>query len=232
MTQMVSPLAVPTSSSLGDVPFSQPIAFDIEQLCDGLEQRGFVHLNGLFSDELLSALHGEIALLDENYALQRAGIGRGSDHLLEKTIRTDKIHWLMGDTLAQCQFQKKLEELRIAINRRLMLGLFASESMYAVYREGDFYKKHLDSFKGEKNRILSMVLYLNPIWEAQWGGLLDVYADEQALMPFAHVAPHFGDMVLFLSEDIPHEVTPTTVNRYSIATWFRCNHENPLLQVL
>lgn len=212
-----------------NVPVLQPYSFDIERVCDQLEQQGFAHTNNLLSEELLKALYGEIKQLDENYALQSAGIGRGEDHLVNKAVRSDKIHWIEGDTFAQCQFQEKLEQIRIDINYRLMLGLFESESNFAVYRKGDFYQKHLDSFKGQKNRILSMVIYLNPEWSESDGGLLNIYKHEESETPFMCVVPTWGTAVLFLSEDVPHEVTPAYKNRYSIATWFRCNCDNLLL---
>lgn len=212
------------SKAIGKAVLSQPSDFNIDHVCSQLESTGFTHMVKLFPDSLLKALHKEIKDMDENRKLQSAGIGRGNEHTLKKTVRSDKIHWIDGSTLAQCQLNEKLEELRIDINRRLMLGLFDVESHFAVYRNGDFYKKHLDSFKGQKNRILSMVIYLNPKWQESNGGLLNVFTDEC----FLSVVPNWGNAVMFLSENIPHEVTATKRNRYSIATWFRCNSENPL----
>ncbi|HDX9011350.1 TPA: 2OG-Fe(II) oxygenase, partial [Aeromonas dhakensis] len=44
--------------------------------------------------------------------------------------------------------------------------------------------------------------------------------DEQFLMD---VSPRGGRLVLFLSEEFPHEVLPANQERYSIAGWFRVN---------
>ena len=208
---------------------SQPSKFDINLVCDQIFQNGFSHISELFPQELLVCLHKEIEQLDKNYKLQLAGIGRGDDHTIHKTIRSDKIKWIDGETLAQVQLQERLEQLRLEINKRLMLGLFDSESNFAVYRDGDFYKRHFDSFLGDKNRILSMVIYLNPEWELSNGGLLKVYTDDNSVDPFAEIMPVWGNVVMFLSEKIPHEVTPAKRTRYSIATWFRCNNLNPLV---
>ena len=74
-------------------------------------------------------------------------------------------------------------------------------------RLGAFYKKHLDAFKGTNSRILSTVLYLNPGWLAGDGGELVLYhpvSDEVLEV----VTPDFGKMVIFLSEEFPHEVLP------------------------
>ena len=40
------------------------------------------------------------------------------------------------------------------------------------------------------------------------------------------VCPAAGTMVIFLSEEFPHEVLPATQDRYSIAGWFRINSSN------
>jgi SM-20-related protein len=38
------------------------------------------------------------------------------------------------------------------------------------------------------------------------------------------VLPSFGTIVVFLSEEFPHEVLPAKRDRYSIAGWFRLNN--------
>ena len=37
------------------------------------------------------------------------------------------------------------------------------------------------------------------------------------------VTPNFGTIVVFLSEEFPHEVLPALRDRYAIAGWFRLN---------
>ncbi len=102
-----------------------------------------------------------------------------------------------------------------------MLGLFDFEAHFAVYNKGDFYKKHLDSFKGEKNRLISMVIYLNKDWQEADGGILNVYQDIDDEKPLISVLPKWGNVILFLSEELAHEVTISNKTRYSIANWFR-----------
>jgi SM-20-related protein len=117
--------------------------------------------------------------------------------------------------------------MRVAINRRLLLGLFDSESHYANYQPGDFYKKHIDAFKGRSNRVLTIVYYLNEQWLPQDGGALKIYSaidgDDRGRSVIESVLPQFGKMVIFLSEKFPHEVEVTQQSRYSIATWYRIN---------
>ncbi|MCH2546483.1 MAG: 2OG-Fe(II) oxygenase [Alphaproteobacteria bacterium] len=125
-----------------------------------------------------------------------------------------------------------MEILRCELNKRLMLGMFFFEAHFAHYPKGAYYKRHCDSFRGAKNRIISTVLYLNSDWKKENGGLLAMYRDEDATEPFATITPHIGNFVLFLSEGIPHEVLTAHAPRASIAGWFRCNDKTqaPALQ--
>jgi len=101
----------------------------------------------------------------------------------------------------------------------LFLGLFSFESHFAHYPPGAFYKTHLDAFKGESNRILSVVTYLNSGWLPDDGGEMVLYTETDSLS----VTPALSTLAIFLSEDFPHEVLPTQRDRYSIAGWFRLN---------
>lgn len=47
-----------------------------------------------------------------------------------------------------------MDGLRQQLNRALYLGLNNYEAHYAAYQAGGFYKKHLDLFKGKRNRIV------------------------------------------------------------------------------
>ena len=65
-------------------------------------------------------------------------------------IRRDEICWIDGSTAAGAAWLQWTAELMQLLNRRLFLGLFSFESHYAHYRAGDFYKVHLDAFRGQK----------------------------------------------------------------------------------
>ena len=83
-----------------------------------------------------------------------------------------------------------------------------------------------EPFKGESNRILSLVVYLNPDWTADDQGELVLYRDEDDSQGIK-VTPTFGTVVAFLSEEFPHEVLPANRDRYSIAGWYRLNTSQP-----
>lgn len=151
-----------------------------------------------------------------------AGIGRGITHTINKRIRTDAISWIDNSTEAGIAWINWATDLQAFLNARLFLGLFSFESHFARYTKGDYYQRHQDAFSGQNNRILSVVLYLNEQWlEADAGELLLFVGGENGSI--IKVAPAFGTLVAFLSEDFPHEVVMTNAERFSIAGWFRAN---------
>ncbi|MBN7824925.1 2OG-Fe(II) oxygenase [Bowmanella dokdonensis] len=172
--------------------------------------------------QLAQALLEEVTAFNEQQ-FQQAAIGREQQQQQNPFVRTDAIRWLSQQSSAQAQFLCLMEQLRVELNRRLFMGLFDYECHFAHYAPGDFYKKHLDAFKGKTNRILSTVLYLNPGWTADDGGELLMYEKDDK-QPFLKLTPLFGQMVIFLSERFPHEVLAAKRDRYSIAGWFRVNN--------
>jgi SM-20-related protein len=130
------------------------------------------------------------------------------------------MRWLHPDDPAEAAYLAWMEQLRQGLNRRLFLGLFDYEAHFAVYSAGAFYRKHLDAFQGETNRVLSTVFYLNPHCLPDDGGELLIHAPVgDALLET--VTPEFGTMAIFLSAIFPHEVAVTRRKRCSIAGWFR-----------
>ena len=165
-------------------------------------------------------------LPSENF--KRAGIGRAKEHTINDFIRTDEICWITGNSHAGNAWIKWAGALQSYLNKRLFLGLFSFESHFSHYAKGDFYKKHKDAFKGEDNRVLSVVVYLNPNWSADDGGELVIYPAQSSSSVIVDnskitVTPNFGTIVVFLSEEFPHEVLPALRDRYAIAGWFRLN---------
>lgn len=194
----------------------------IGQLLDALVEKGWFEWPHAVSDDLCHQLLAEAEYHDQQGNLQTAGIGRGDIHQLNQSIRRDRIMWLDGSSAAQQTYLKQMAELQYQLNRALFLGLLEYESHFAIYKADDFYKKHLDSFRGRANRMVTTVLYLNPDWQADWGGELVVY-NEDSSAQLTTVTPEIGKMMIFMSEQIPHEVLATQQPRVSIAGWFRCN---------
>ncbi|HMU67130.1 MAG TPA: 2OG-Fe(II) oxygenase, partial [Cellvibrionaceae bacterium] len=161
--------------------------------------------------------------LRQNY--RPAQIGRSQSARLEQSVRSDKILWLDNlENPAVNEYLQAMEAIRQEVNRRCFLGLFDYECHFARFEAGDFYKTHLDAFADEHNprgnRKLSSVFYLNQHWHPVDGGELVIYAPNSG-EEIARVLPELGTLVLFWSEEFPHEVLPARRARQSLTGWFR-----------
>jgi SM-20-related protein len=175
---------------------------------------------------LAAALKTRMAELEEAEALTPAGIGREDQNRIAEDIRRDRTFWLDPAHSTDREYTGLMENLRLCLNRDLFLGLFEYEAHYAMYPAGGFYKKHIDALKGGKNRIVSTVCYLNEEWREKDGGMLTLFDRDDHSRVVNVVLPEEGSIAVFLSEDIPHEVTPANRVRRSIAGWFRCNNSS------
>lgn len=192
-----------------------------ERICRDLVADGF----SICRNALPPGLSESLAIQANSYheqAFDPAGIGRGQQFEKNAQVRNDQILWIEGDSPVGQKWLDWTSALQSYINRRLFLGLFSFESHFAHYPPGSFYKRHMDAFKGQSNRILTLVTYLNHNWQEQDGGALKLYrcADDQRGIT---ILPDFGTLVVFLSEDFPHEVLTTHRDRFSVAGWFRLN---------
>lgn len=192
-------------------------------LVDALVEQGWYVGRGIIDLGLCEALNSEVLHRAAYNGLDDAGIGRGQQHLLRKDIRGDAIHWLDRESAAQRRYLNAMRELQQALNQALFLGLFEYEAHFAHYPPGAFYQRHLDSFRGRANRVISTVGYLTPNWPSDGGGEMVIYHPDNPSQEVARVLPEAGTFACFLSETIPHEVLPTRCSRTSIAGWFRRN---------
>ena len=199
-----------------DASNSEDISFSI--IADALIEKGFcVQPNALPAHLATTLADHAVSMSSEQY--HRAGIGRAHQHMTNRFVRSDEVCWIEGESNAGQQWLDWTEKLRVYLNRRLFLGLFSFESHFAHYPPGAFYKRHVDAFKGESNRILTVVTYLNSGWMPNDGGEMVLYTETDSIK----VTPALGTLAIFLSEEFPHEVLPTHRDRYSIAGWYRLN---------
>jgi SM-20-related protein len=197
-----------------------------ERIATALERDGYVILPEALPVGIADGLFLDLQSLgDEDF--QRGGVGRQDNYQLNRLVRTDRICWLEGKSPVVRDFLDWIEVLRRELNRRLFLGLFDYECHYATYPVGAYYKMHVDAFKGQSNRVLSTVFYLNPVWNSDDGGELFIYAEDGTRI-LEKIAPEYGKLVIFLSELFPHEVVAARRERYSIAGWFRVNNSSAM----
>lgn len=208
----------------GDFDGEDPL---FSQIVDDLRRKAWSVIPNALPVTLATHLHQRVLSLEaEQFA--RAGIGRSNNYTLNSFVRRDEIRWIEGCSAAEQDWLDWANRLRLFLNRRLFLGLFSFESHFSHYPPGAFYKKHMDAFKGNprqdtSNRVLSVVTYFNPGWLPEDGGELALF-DEHQVEPFLIVTPAFATLVVFLSEEVPHEVRPAKRDRYSIAGWYRVNN--------
>jgi SM-20-related protein len=173
--------------------------------------------------DAIAALAAELDARRAAGRFRPAGIGTGMALQLRPDVRNDQVHWLgeRPETVAQRAYFSILEDLRLAINRHLYLGLFGFEGHMALYPVGSFYRKHLDQFRGAAHRKVSVILYLNPDWAPGDGGELRLYLEPSGEGAYQDIAPCGGALACFLSDRFHHEVLPTRVERRSLTGWFR-----------
>lgn len=193
-----------------------------DRLVDGLAGPGWAIVPDFFTRDLMRSLREDLAAMQVQSGLRPAGTGRGGDGTQNGQVRTDSTLWLDGSTDAQRAYLGRMEDLRLTLNRALMAGLFDYECHYALYAAGGFYRRHVDSLQGARNRIISCVTYLTPDWVDGDAGHLVLY-DPQTAAEIARTLPLEATLAVFMSETIPHEVLPPARERASIAGWFRCN---------
>jgi SM-20-related protein len=192
-----------------------------ESVVTDLVEKGFsIQENGLPQFVVDALIMCQNTLNSREY--KTAGIGRADDFQHAKSVRGDQICWITGSSEEGALWLSWCEAMQQYVNRSLFMGLFSFESHFACYEPGKFYKRHVDAFRGQSNRVLSLVAYLNDEWQQSEGGELVLYRDELDNKGIS-ILPKKGTFVVFLSEQFPHEVLPATRARHSVAGWFRVN---------
>lgn len=188
-----------------------------ESIADGLADNGFAVVDQFLSQQEVD----DILFVDEfkgsGAGFKKAGIGKINTAQINEAIRGDHIHWVEKTTAPPSVkiFLDRMESLTDFINKALFLSLKDFEVHYTVYPAGSYYKRHLDQFKNDDHRKLSVICYLNNYWKEEHGGQLRMYLQGQSLDIF----PIAGRLVCFRSDQIEHEVLPATRERLSVTGW-------------
>jgi SM-20-related protein len=196
----------------------------VEEIINGIEQHGWAALAGCLDAGDSLRLSKECEEACENGDFRRAGVGRGGNLEIREDIRRDQVLWLQPGEFSVEQeiYLARLEALRLALNQRFFLGLFEFEGHFAIYPEGAFYKAHLDRHAGTTDRIITVILYLNPDWQVGDGGELKLWTTVgEKSGEFELIEPRMGTLVCFMAGDFWHEVLPAKKTRMSITGWFR-----------
>jgi SM-20-related protein len=173
---------------------------------------------GLVGEPTLASLRNEALRKDTDGELGVAHVGNGAGRA-GVAVRGDRTAWLeeTSASVAENVFRALIEELRLAINGSLLLGLWRYDGHYAIYATGASYALHKDRFADDDLRVVSCVLYLNDDWRAPEGGALRLHLGDET----RDVLPIGGTMVAFLSDAFPHEVLAATRPRIALTGWFK-----------
>lgn len=186
-------------------------------LVDEIASDGFSIVDDFLSQEEIDS----ILELDEFkkglLQFKKAGIGNSGNKQINEGIRGDYIQWIDRETAPGplLNYLSKLKVLISAVNQGLFLSLKDYEVHLTNYPTGSYYKRHLDQFKKDDHRKLSVICYLNKDWKEEEGGQLRIYHSNREL----DVLPTAGRLVCFRSDLLEHEVLPAIRPRMSLTGW-------------
>ncbi|HRJ29364.1 MAG TPA: 2OG-Fe(II) oxygenase [Cyclobacteriaceae bacterium] len=189
---------------------------DFEVIADGLAEQGYAVVDQFLSQHEVEAIL-QVKEFNDNRLFKKAGIGNSQSVQIQEGIRGDYIQWLDKSTAKTPikVYLDKLDALTRFLNQALFLSLKDFEVHIARYPVGTFYKRHLDQFKQDDHRKLSVICYLNTNWKEEHGGQLRMYLPEGP----KDIYPLAGRLVCFRSDQLEHEVLPAIRERVSITGW-------------
>ena len=188
-----------------------------DAIADELAEHGYA-----VADQFLSQTEVRAILSLEDFKaggelFKKAGVGKQQQHQINEGIRGDYIQWLDKRSVSGelSAYLDRVEGLMSHLNQTLFLSLKDYEIHMTMYPIGSFYKRHLDQFKKDDHRKLSIICYLNENWKQEHGGQLRIHLPEGPI----DVLPIAGRLVCFRSDQLEHEVLPATRERLSLTGW-------------
>jgi SM-20-related protein len=196
---------------------NEKLLSQFEKIADGLANDGIALVDDFLSKEEVSDITHTDEFKNGMLRFKKAGIGKLQEKQINESIRGDYIQWIdRANTEPQIHlYLERLSQLMTFLNQSLFLSLKDLEVHMTIYPTGSFYKRHLDQFKKDDHRKLSVICYLNENWREDEGGQLRVYLPSSIKDFF----PAAGRLVCFRSDQLEHEVLPATRERLSLTGW-------------
>jgi SM-20-related protein len=191
-----------------------------ERLINDVQQQGYSIVKNFFSKPNIDELRRILMEKLSSNSFKTAGIGKQELFTQNNRVRSDEISWIDNERTeleAEKTVVNELNQFMNYLNSTCYTGLKSFEFHYAHYKEGSFYKRHLDQFKNDDQRKYTLIIYLNEDWQAENGGQLVMYLNNGTL----EVLPEAGTVVFFESSSIEHEVLVCHRERLSITGWFK-----------
>jgi SM-20-related protein len=191
-------------------------------VADGLAENGFAIIDDFLSSTEVQSILQLNEFGNGLLPFKKASIGKLQDKQINEAIRGDYIQWVDRNSVQPPiqVYLTKLNELISFVNQNLFLSLKDYEVHMTIYPESSYYKRHLDQFKKDDHRKLSVICYLNENWREEEGGQLRIYLEEKSI----DVLPLAGRLVCFRSDQLEHEVLPATRPRLSLTGWILDQH--------
>ena len=188
-----------------------------DSIADQLAEQSYSVADHFLSEAEVDAIIAPEIFEQQLSTFKKAGVGRRQDHQINEGIRGDHIQWLDRTTASGpiALYLARVYELMTYLNQTLFLSLKDIEVHKTIYPPGTFYKRHLDQFRKDDHRRLSVICYLNRDWKEENGGQLRIYPPEGPV----DILPYAGRLVCFRSDRLEHEVLPATRERRSLTGW-------------
>ena len=188
-----------------------------DSIADGLANNGYAVVNQFLSQKQVDSIVALEHFKTAREGFKKAGIGQQGSLRINEGIRGDYIQWLdkkspPGEVVP---YLHRVEELMRYLNQSLFLSLKDFEVHMTMYPVGSYYKRHLDQFKKDDHRKLSIICYLNNDWSLEHGGQLRIFHPQGS----EDILPVAGRLVCFRSDQLEHEVLPATRERLSLTGW-------------
>lgn len=200
------------------IPFEENPLY--ERIISDISTQHYSIIDNFFTFEEVLELRESLIEKYKEDEFKKSAIGNRVNEVIEKAIRGDVILWIdeFATNTAESIFFKRINDFKNYLNRTCFMGINQKEFHYAIYPKGTFYKRHLDTFKNDDRRKLSLVCYLNDEdWQPENGGELVLYLENEDKV----IYPFLGKMVIFESQLLEHEVKPVNTTRLSITGWLK-----------
>jgi SM-20-related protein len=187
-----------------------------EKIAEDLAEQGYSVVDKFLSKgEVNRLLQLEVFRMGLSH-FKKAAVGK-TERKINENIRGDLIQWIdraTADPILRI-YLDRLAELIPYLNQNLFLSLKDFEMHLTIYPAGGYYQRHLDQFKRDDHRKLSVIFYLNENWQVEHGGQLRMHLPGGPLDIF----PVAGRFICFRSDKIEHEVLPSSRERLSLTGW-------------
>jgi SM-20-related protein len=193
---------------------------EFEKIIEGILSQGYGYSDIFLSPQEVQEFQEAFGLRMQTGQFRSAAIGHQAGKQVLTEVRGDIICWLPEEGLfpIETTYLNRIQEMIAYFNRTCYLGLQDAELHYAEYPVGTFYKRHLDRFKTDSHRKLSVICYLNQNWQPEDGGQLILFPSEKKI---ESIQPLGGRLVCFESDKLEHEVLQATRPRRSMTGWLR-----------